>query len=310
MLASYNSRATLQFNFPDMKRTLSLQGLFFTFLTLAANAQDAAVPANAPVELDVYDLVVEKGGFVMYPLALISILTLILVFFYFITIRRKSVVSDRFMSSAEALIRKRDYLGLVAQCHRENMSISRVAEKSLDFMTQNSGVSFKEVREVAQAEGSRQAGILSQRISYLSDIGAIAPMVGLLGTVIGMIKSFYQISAGNFEGVKQMELAGGVSEALITTASGLVIGIVALIFYSVFRGRVQKYIAELEAASTHLMALLSAQYNRAGGNTPRAAFAEELATFDGDDDGFAHIGRQGRSAPSPIDNTRPDVEGI
>ncbi|PQJ28708.1 hypothetical protein BSZ32_09475 [Rubritalea profundi] len=163
MLASYNSRATLQFNFPDMKRTLSLQGLFFTFLTLAANAQDAAVPANAPVELDVYDLVVEKGGFVMYPLALISILTLILVFFYFITIRRKSVVSDRFMSSAEALIRKRDYLGLVAQCHRENMSISRVAEKSLDFMTQNSGVSFKEVREVAQAEA------LAKRVSLASE---------------------------------------------------------------------------------------------------------------------------------------------
>ncbi|WP_206018796.1 MotA/TolQ/ExbB proton channel family protein [Rubritalea profundi] len=146
-----------------MKRTLSLQGLFFTFLTLAANAQDAAVPANAPVELDVYDLVVEKGGFVMYPLALISILTLILVFFYFITIRRKSVVSDRFMSSAEALIRKRDYLGLVAQCHRENMSISRVAEKSLDFMTQNSGVSFKEVREVAQAEA------LAKRVSLASE---------------------------------------------------------------------------------------------------------------------------------------------
>jgi biopolymer transport protein ExbB len=310
MLASRESHATLHSNFPHMKRTLCLHGLLFTLLTLGAHAQDAATPANAPVEIDVYDLVVEKGGFVMYPLALISIFTLILVFFYFITIRRNSVVSDRFMSSAEALIRKRDYLGLVAQCHRENMSISRVAEKSLDFMTQNSGVSFTEVREVAQAEGSRQAGILSQRISYLADIGAIAPMVGLLGTVIGMIKSFYQISAGNFEGVKQMELAGGVSEALITTASGLVIGIVALIFYSVFRGRVQKYIAELEAASTHLMALLSAQYNRAGGNTPRAAFAEELANFDGDDDGFPHTGRQGRSTPSPIDNTRPDVQGI
>jgi biopolymer transport protein ExbB len=136
-------------------------------------------------------------------------------------------------------------------------------------------------------------------------------MVGLLGTVIGMIKSFYQISAGNFEGVKQMELAGGVSEALITTASGLVIGIIALIFYSVFRGRVQKYIAELEAASTHLMALLSAQYNRAGGNTPRTAFAEELASF-GDDEGFAQVNRQGTTgqSSSPIENSRPDVEGI
>lgn len=292
-----------------MNRTLSLTGLFLAFLNLCAQAQEM-VPTPAPVEIDVYDLVVEKGGFVMFPLAIISLVTLVLVFFYFITIRRNAVVSDRFMSSAEALIRKRDYLGLVAQCHQENKSIARVAEKSLDFMTKNSGVAFKDVREVAESEGSRQAGILTQRISYLSDIGAIAPMIGLLGTVIGMIKSFYQISAGNFEGVKQMELAGGVSEALITTASGLIIGIVALIFYSVFRGRVQKFIAELEAASTHLMALLSAQYNRNAGVTPKATTADAFENSFLDDEGFAQPSKQGRSAPSPIDDTRRDVEGI
>ncbi|MFC5050958.1 MotA/TolQ/ExbB proton channel family protein [Rubritalea spongiae] len=287
-----------------------MKSMFTTLGLLTASAAAQETAPQPPVELDVYNLVVEKGGIVMYPLVLISIMTLVLVFFYFITIRRNSVVSDRFMSQAEAMIRKRDYLGLVAQCHRENKSISRVAEKSLDFMTQNSGVSFKEVREVAEAEGSRQAGILTQRISYLSDIGAIAPMIGLLGTVIGMIKSFYQISAGNFEGVKQMELAGGVSEALITTASGLIIGIVALIFYSVFRGRVQKYIAELEAASTHLMALLAAQYHKGKGATPRPVYAD---TDDEDgtiEEEFAFTSRQGKSAPSPIDATRPDVEGI
>ena len=87
-------------------------------------------------------------------------------------------------------------------------------------------------------------------------------MVGLLGTVLGMIKSFLQISSGDVQGVRQMELAEGVSEALITTAAGLMIGIPALVFYSVFRGRVQKYIAELEAAATHLMALLHSQVER------------------------------------------------
>lgn len=291
-----------------MKRTLSLAGLFSAFLSLAAQAQDAT--AKPPVEIDVYDLVVEKGGFVMYPLAMISVITLVLVFFYFLTIRRNAVVSDRFMSSAEALIRKRDYLGLVAQCHQENKSISRVAEKSLNFMTKNTGAAFNDVREVAEAEGSRQAGILTQRISYLADIGAIAPMIGLLGTVIGMIKSFYQISAGNFEGVKQMELAGGVSEALITTASGLIIGIVALIFYSIFRGKVQKFIAELEAASTHLMALLSAQYNRNAGAAPRATTADAFEDSFLGDEGFAQPSKQGRTTPSPIDDTVRDIEGV
>ncbi|GAA5495554.1 tol-Pal system protein TolQ [Rubritalea halochordaticola] len=285
---------------------LIISGLMLSLAT-TVSAEEAAATSE-PTQLTAMDLI-SKGGLVMYPLAGISMFTLILIFLYFLTIRRNAVVSDRFMNSAEALIRKHDYLGLVAQCQRENKSIARVAEKTLDFMTKNSGVSFNEVREVAEAEGSRQAGILTQRISYLSDIGAIAPMIGLLGTVIGMIKSFMEIGQGNFEGVKQMELGGGIAEALITTASGLVIGITALIFYSIFRGRVQKYISELEAAATHLMALLAAQYNRRGGATPRQSYADQTL----EDDYTMPVRRTAAvrgDVPSPIEEQRPDVQGI
>ena len=135
--------------------------------------------------------------------------------------------------------------------------------QTLDFATKNPTAGFDEVREVTEAEGSRQASLLNQRITYLADVGAIAPMVGLLGTVIGMIKSFNEIAQDSFLGAKQLELAGGVSQALLTTAGGLIVGIPALIFYSIFRGRVQRLISELEAASTHLMALLGAQYKKA-----------------------------------------------
>ncbi len=256
--------------------------------------------------------ILQKGGMAMYPLVALSIVTLILIFLYFLTIRRNSVVSDKFMNAAEALIRKRDYLGLVAQCNRQNDSISYVAEKALDFMTKNSGVSFAEVREVAEAEGSRQAGILTQRISYLSDIGSIAPMIGLLGTVIGMIKAFLTLSNGTSQGVKQLVLAENVSEALITTATGLVIGIVAMVFYSVFRGKVQKYIAELEAAATHLMALLAAQYKRSGGQTPSPVYSQsypqEAAYAEAPPHGPSPS--QPPSAPAPLEETNRDIRGI
>ena len=142
-------------------------------------------------------------------------------------------------------------------CNNQSAAVAKILGRAVDFLRATPTASLEDIREVAEAEGSRQAGLLSQKIVYLSDVGSVAPMVGLLGTVIGMIKSFMEIADGNFEGVKQMQLASGVSEALITTASGLVIGIVAIIFYSIFRGRVQRYIAELEAASTHLMAILS-----------------------------------------------------
>lgn len=241
--------------------------------------------------------IVGAGGVMMYPLAIISVIGLVLVFVYLLTIRRNAVVSERFMDAAEAMIRKRDYLGLIAYSHRRNESMARVTQKTLEFFTKYPGASFGEVREVAEAEGSRQAGLLSSRITYLSDIGAIAPMVGLLGTVLGMIKSFLNIATGDVSGVRQMELAEGVSEALITTAAGLMIGIPALVFYSLFRGRVQKYIAELEAAATHLMALLHTQVER---------------QHTGDAIGASQRTRDDYSMPLPslLDNERPDLHGI
>jgi biopolymer transport protein ExbB len=236
----------------------------------------------------------------MYPLAFLSVATVVLIFLYALTIRRNAVVSDRFMNAAEAMIRKRDFLGLIAYCHRQNECMARITQKTLDFFSKTGAASFAEVREVAEAEGSRQAGMLSQRITYLADIGTIAPMLGLLGTVIGMIKSFLEISTGGFEGVRQMQLASGVSEALITTAAGLVIGIVALVFYSLFRGRVQKFIAELEAASTHMMAILNAQIQR---SSPRA----------GGPAAVARAPRHDSLMPvpaSPLEDGRPDLQGI
>lgn len=233
-----------------------------TFLLAAAPLQAEEEATGLVAKQLTFMKIFDAGGFMMYPLAVLSMVAVILILIYLLTIRRNAVVSDRFMNAAEAMIRKRDYLGLIAYCHRRNECMARVTQKTLDFLTKYPMASFSGVREVAEAEGSRQAGLLSSRITYLADIGSIAPMVGLLGTVIGMIKSFMEISSGDVVGVKQMQLAEGVYEALVTTAAGLMIGIPALVFYSLFRGRVQKYIAELEAAATHLMALLHSQVER------------------------------------------------
>jgi biopolymer transport protein ExbB len=282
-------------------RHFSIAGLAlsasFATAAPAAVAAAAALPEATSKQLNFVEIVY-AGGIMMYPLALLSMIGVVLILIYLLTIRRNAVVSDRFMDAAEAMIRKRDYLGLIAYCHRQNECMARVTQKTLDFMTKYPMASFGGVREVAEAEGSRQAGLLSSRITYLADIGAIAPMVGLLGTVLGMIKSFLQISSGDVAGVRQMELAEGVSEALITTAAGLMIGIPALVFYSLFRGRVQKYIAELEAAATHLMALLHSQVERqqsqAAYNTPDQRTREDYAM----------------PVYSPIGGERRDIQGI
>lgn len=236
-------------------KTCFLLALILALTPSLASAQEVADVAKDITLVDI----LKKGGWVMSALVVLSVFTLILVLLYFLTLRRSTVVTNKFMNAAEAMIRKRDYLGLIAYCHRRSESVARVTQKTLDFLTKNPNASQPEIREVAESEGNRQAGILTQRISYLADIGGIAPMVGLLGTVIGMIKSFMEIANGNIEGTQQLELAQGVWEALITTAAGLVISIVAMTFYSFFRGRVQSHTAELEAASTHILALVGSQ---------------------------------------------------
>jgi biopolymer transport protein ExbB len=273
--------------------TTAIAGFLLSSAASAA-ASEAGAGDTQPLQMNFLEIV-EAGGIMMYPLALLSMTAVVLIFIYLITIRRNAVVSDRFMDAAEAMIRKRDYLGLIAYCHRQNGCMARITQKTLDFLTKYPMASFGGVREVAEAEGSRQAGLLGSRITYLADIGAIAPMVGLLGTVLGMIKSFLQVASGDIQGVRQMELAEGVSEALITTAAGLMIGIPALVFYSLFRGRVQKYIAELEAAATHLLTLLHSQVER---QTSHAAQSP------------AQRVREEYAMPLPRDAENRDLNGI
>jgi len=109
-----------------------------------------------------------------------------------------------------------------------------------------------------------------------------------------------QISSGQVQGVREMGLAEGVYKALIATAGGLAISIPALAFYSIFRGRVQKYISELEAAATHFIALLHAQFERQSAQPAPSYVAP------------AQRARDDYNMPvaSPIAGERPDLHGI
>lgn len=202
-----------------------------------------------------------KAGPVMIPLVLLSIFFVMLVVVYLMTIRRGAVVSSGYMATADALLRKRDYLGLLAVSNRHGEAIARVVQKVLDFMTKNPQADLQHIREIAETEGTRVAANLNNRVIYLADIGMIAPLLGLLGTVFGIIHSFGALGA-DMGSARYVALSRGISEALVNTAAGLAIGIPAMIFYAFFRGRAQKLISELEAASTHVLALLSLQYGR------------------------------------------------
>ena len=207
------------------------------------------------------------AGPIMLVLLALSVFFVMLVVVYLMTIRRGAVVSSGYMATADALLRKRDYLGLLAVSNRHGEAIARVVQKMLDFTTKNPNAEFQQIREIAETEGTRVAASLNNRVTYLADIGMIAPMLGLLGTVIGIIRSFGALGA-DLGTARYVLLSKGISEALVNTCAGLAIGIPAMMFYAFFRGRAQRLISELESACTHVLALLSLQYSKRAERAP------------------------------------------
>lgn len=235
---------------------------------LSAFAQQTANAAAAqPKQLNFLELVA-GGGKVMYVLFLISIIMVAVAFILFITLRSGAVVTDKFMSDSEAMVRAGDLKGLSSYCRRQSQRMSSIVQHTVDFILQNPSAGIDEIREIAQAEGSRQATQLTARVTYMADIGAIAPLVGLLGTVIGMTKSFFDLSAGK-EGVQQLELTSGISMALVTTGAGLTVAVPALMLYAFFRGKSQRLVSELEGAATHFIVSLQMLAAQARSGVPR-----------------------------------------
>ena len=231
----------------------------------AAPQRSAAAGGKPPVTATTLWKLLKDGGWAMIPLGFLSVLTVMLVLIYLFTLRRSAILTAHYMNTADVLLKKRDYLGLLAISSRHSEVVARVVQRTLDFATKNPTASYEVVREIAETEGSSQASSLQHRVTYLADIGMLAPMIGLLGTVVGIINSFGLLGSEQAKQVSQsrdMLLASGVSEALVATATGLILGISAMFFYALFRNRVQSLISDLEIATAHVMGLIALNYNK------------------------------------------------
>lgn len=225
-----------------------------TLHTLLSQANHLLLDTKHPSVGNLLDLLM-RGGFVMLPLGLLSIITVALILLYLVTLRTRCVVSHKYMTTAQTLLKKRDLLGFLSFSTHRREIIAIIMNRTIDFIARNPDGPLTQAHEIAQTEGAREASVLLQRILWLSDIATISPMLGLLGTVFGMIHSF-NIMANDVASTRPMLLAGGVGQALIATAGGLVVGILAMSAYALFRSRVHAMISDMEAATVQLLALL------------------------------------------------------
>lgn len=190
----------------------------------------------------------------MLPLLACSVLALTVIVERFIWgPRRERVLPKNLRRDAHALLREGKFDELVGLCRGNNSSLAKI----LSNLLENRGLSRAELVETTESLGKQIALDMQKYLGILGTIAAITPLLGLLGTVFGMIETFRVIQT---EGVGNANaLAGGISEALITTATGLCIAIPSFVFYRYFLQSSKKLVLDLESEA--MRALLQLQVN-------------------------------------------------
>ncbi|MDP6490861.1 MAG: MotA/TolQ/ExbB proton channel family protein [Kiritimatiellia bacterium] len=220
-------------------------------------AQDAAEAASGEVERLSWQAVVQNGGWLMVVLAVMSLITVAFVLYFFAILRMGAVTPRPLHRELVEKLRAGDIKEARKACEYKPSPLAAVALVAIDYVLNVEERDGMLLKDVMQGEGSRQAEALEGQTRYLLDIATIAPMVGLLGTVFGMLRAFSAVAL-DIAQARPMVLAGGVSQALVTTAFGLIVGIPAMICYAYFRRRAATLVSQLEAASTDVLtALLS-----------------------------------------------------
>ena len=188
-----------------------------------------------------------RGGIIMIPLLLSSIIGLAIVIERALRLRRKKVLIPEIINIVESLNSLKDIELAANICRKSKGPFANIILTGLE----NQDLPQKEIKELLNDQGRQQVRSLERGLPTLETIAGIAPLMGLLGTVLGMIKVFTVISQ---QGTGQASLlAGGISEALITTATGLVIGILALIMYNYYSNIAEQYILDIEKYTSQLV---------------------------------------------------------
>ncbi len=222
---------------------------------MSALAQTKEAAATTAGEMLTLAELLRMGGFLMYVLAGLSVLGVALIIYYAVALRLRNIAPTAQSMRLRELLKERRGREARELCAQHPTALAAVTASGLDFLKENPGVQSAMLKEIMESEGARQAGRMQNMIHYLLDLSAVAPMVGLLGTVIGMLKAFNSV-AFDLAKARPMELAAGVGQALITTIAGLIVAIPAMMAYSWFRGRVIKLTGRLEGTSTDLLAIL------------------------------------------------------
>ncbi len=218
------------------------------FILLQAN--NVATGEEGEITVSVLDLAM-KGGWIIAILAVFSIIAIYIFVERFLVIGKASKEDKNFMNNIRDFIHNGQIDSAQALCKSNNSPIARMIEKGISRI----GKPLNDINAAIENVGKLEVSRLEKNIAGLATIAGASPMLGFLGTVIGMIKAFYDMSmAGN--NIEIDTLSTGIYQAMVTTVAGLIVGILGYVLYNILVARVEKLVYKLEARATEFMDLL------------------------------------------------------
>lgn len=216
----------------------------------AADAAAPAAEAAAPVVPKSFLAYIWSacGWFWGPAFLLVSFILVALIMMNLLQVRRDVLLPAQFVEEFEQKLNAKDFQGAYEYARGDDSFVARVLASGMSRLSRG----YEEAVEGMQEAGEDENMSLEHRLSYVALIGTIAPMMGLMGTVQGMISSFDKIAMSAVS-PKPSELADGISTALVTTLIGLVLAIPAMVFHSILKNRVQRMVLEIGMVSESLM---------------------------------------------------------
>jgi biopolymer transport protein ExbB len=190
---------------------------------------------------------IRSGNVMMIPIILSSLIGLAVFLERLVMLRRQKIVIPEIAEAVETLSEGSDFSVAYAICRRRPGPFANLVKAGLEHAQDD----WQIIRDVLQEAGRQEAARLTRHLGILETVAAVAPLLGLLGTVTGMIRVFSAISSQGLGDAGH--LSGGISEAMVTTAAGLIVGIPALVAHNWLEGRARGIIFELEVYASKVL---------------------------------------------------------
>ena len=220
-------------------------------MVLLQIATDTTAIESAQQSISILELA-SKGGVIMYPLALMWIIAVYIFVERLLTINKAGRVPESFMNNVRNLVERGDINGAKLVCSQNDTPIARIVEKGIARI----GKPIENIEKAMENIGRLELYKLEKNMVFLTIIAGVAPMFGFLGTIAGMIQTFFNISITS--DITLGTIAGGIYVKMITSATGLIIGIMAYIGYSYLNAQIDKVVNKMEGASAEFIDVLHA----------------------------------------------------